>query len=101
MVEARNLPKVQYFGGKANPYVIMSCGTSEFKTKTKKQDLNPKWDERFELKVKGWTEQKIKLKFRVKSEVFMGRDDFMGGTEVKLLPGVNLKPGKIFEQWWE
>ena len=30
-----------------------------------------------------------------------GRDDFMGGVEVKLLPGVNLKPGKIFEQWWE
>jgi Ca2+-dependent lipid-binding protein len=46
--EARNLPAVN-LGGKSDPYLRFSLENQQFKTKVKKRNLNPKWEQEFEL----------------------------------------------------
>lgn len=48
VIEARNLP-VMDIGGKSDPYCRLKVGEQEYKTRKKKRDLNPHWDQQFEL----------------------------------------------------
>ena len=48
LVEARNLvPKDTFMmgmvKGKSDPYAVLRVGNSQFKTKTIKENLNPRW----------------------------------------------------------
>ena len=35
--------------GKSDPYAILRVGNSQFKSKTIKENLNPRWDETYEV----------------------------------------------------
>ena len=84
IISGHNLPNADVgFGNKSDPYVkIHAPNHSPKKTKTKKNTLNPKWDEEFIIKVSPGIEQKILL------EVFdydhLTSDDFLGKVELNL-----------------
>ena len=46
--EARNVPGLD-LTGKSDPYLKLKLEEQEFKTKVKKRNLNPKWDQSFDL----------------------------------------------------
>jgi hypothetical protein len=57
--QAKNLPAVDGTGKKASsdPYVVLkTSGGKKENTKTKKKDLNPKWQENFAMKIKDLSE---------------------------------------------
>eukprot|EP00127_Corallochytrium_limacisporum_P005232 Clim_evm49s201 gene=Clim_evmTU49s201 len=65
----------------SDPYVILSAGVNQFKTKVINKNLNPVWNETFHLPVE---EFPLVLKFKVYDRDRFDSDDFLGTATVSL-----------------
>ncbi|CAL8372099.1 unnamed protein product [Arctogadus glacialis] len=100
LVEARNLvPKDTYMmgmvKGKSDPYAVLRVGNSQFKTKTIKENLNPRWtNEVYEFVVHEAPGQELDL------ELFdedTDKDDFLGRHILDL---GDVKKEKELDKWF-
>ena len=81
-------------GGTSDPYAIVEVGKEKRKTKVIKKDLNPEWDEKFELVV---TDVNSMLKVTIWDKDLIGSDDLIGETMIPLETIVGQKaPQKWF-----
>uniref|UniRef100_A0A3Q3BH52 Extended synaptotagmin-like protein 1b n=1 Tax=Kryptolebias marmoratus TaxID=37003 RepID=A0A3Q3BH52_KRYMA len=86
LLEAQNLvAKDNLMGGmvkgKSDPYVKISVGSNTFKSHVIKENLNPTWNEMYEVVLSGHSDQDIKFEAFDKD---MDSDDFLGRFSVKL-----------------
>ena len=78
---ARGLKKMDFFG-KADPYVVLSLGSQTVKTKTIRKNLNPIWNETFQLSLA--TTMEDSLIATVYDWDQASRDDPMGRVVIPL-----------------
>uniref|UniRef100_A0AAQ5XQ96 Extended synaptotagmin-like protein 1b n=1 Tax=Amphiprion ocellaris TaxID=80972 RepID=A0AAQ5XQ96_AMPOC len=86
LLEAQNLvAKDNLMGGmvkgKSDPYVKINIGGVTFKSHVIKENLNPKWNEMYELVLSGHSVQEIKIEAFDKD---LDSDDFLGRFNIKL-----------------
>ncbi|XP_031423057.1 extended synaptotagmin-1 isoform X3 [Clupea harengus] len=98
LLEAQNLvakDKVMGMGkGKSDPYVKIYIGDMTFKSHVIKENLNPTWNEMYELVLKG------NMNLDVKFEVFdkdLDSDDFLGRFKLRLSDIIN---SQFTDQWY-
>ncbi|KAJ8255904.1 hypothetical protein COCON_G00197680 [Conger conger] len=99
LVEAQNLIAKDTFmlgmvKGKSDPYAVMRVGTSHFKSKTVKENLDPRWDEVYEFVVHEAPGQELEV------ELFdedTDKDDFLGRFSLDL--GDVMKE-RIVDKWY-
>ena len=77
---ARDLEAMD-IGGSSDPYVIMALGDYKLRSNVIKKNLNPKWDQNFELIVYDWS---VPLQVSVWDNDALSADDVIGETEVWL-----------------
>ncbi|XP_076869937.1 extended synaptotagmin-1 [Brachyhypopomus gauderio] len=87
LMEAQNLvPKDNLMGGivkgKSDPYVAINVGGSTFKSHVIKENLNPTWNEMFEVVLTDLPGQDISIEVFDKDMDM--KDDFMGRLKIKL-----------------
>eukprot|EP00659_Diplonema_papillatum_P010145 gene10145-15599_t len=92
IVQARNVQDKDTFS-KSDPYCQVSCEGKKYKTKTKKNNLNPMWDETFMFMVANTAT--AQLKFELFDDDW-GKDPSLGHCT---LPVNSLFKGVVFEQW--
>ncbi|MBN3307532.1 EST2B protein, partial [Amia calva] len=81
--------------GKSDPYTILRVGTQKFKSKTVKENLDPRWNEVFEFVVHEAPGQELEI------EVFdedTDKDDFLGSHQLDL--GGVMKD-RVIDEWYE
>jgi hypothetical protein len=62
----------------SDPYVKLTCGKQHFKTKVKRRDLNPQWNETFELRFESLEELRHEdISIEVKDWDRFGKNDLM------------------------
>eukprot|EP00603_Paraphysomonas_imperforata_P008167 CAMPEP_0114445816 /NCGR_PEP_ID=MMETSP0103-20121206/18862_1 /TAXON_ID=37642 ORGANISM="Paraphysomonas imperforata, Strain PA2" /NCGR_SAMPLE_ID=MMETSP0103 /ASSEMBLY_ACC=CAM_ASM_000201 /LENGTH=1169 /DNA_ID=CAMNT_0001617527 /DNA_START=69 /DNA_END=3578 /DNA_ORIENTATION=- len=74
-------------GGKSDPYVVVRLGKIKFKTKTKKNNLNPEYDEEFTLEWKHpeqSSEEDDTLCLDVMDKDLLSKDDLLGKCVIPL-----------------
>ncbi|KAJ9585516.1 hypothetical protein L9F63_002717, partial [Diploptera punctata] len=79
VVEAKQLMNMD-FGGKSDPYAIITVGAQEFRTQTINNTINPKWDFWCEFQIEEMKGQKLAAVLYDKDTT--GQDDFLGRNEV-------------------
>ncbi|XP_027002943.2 extended synaptotagmin-1 [Tachysurus fulvidraco] len=87
LMEGKNLiPKDNLMGGmvkgKSDPYVVINIGGSTFKSLVVKENLNPTWNEMFEVVLTDLPGQDLTLEVFDKDMDM--KDDFMGRLKIKL-----------------
>ncbi|GAA6088070.1 extended synaptotagmin-1, partial [Tachysurus ichikawai] len=87
LFEGKNLiPKDNLMGGmvkgKSDPYVVINIGGSTFKSHVIKENLNPTWNEMFEVVLTDLPGQDLTLEVFDKDMDM--KDDFMGRLKIKL-----------------
>ncbi|KAH7372384.1 hypothetical protein KP509_17G001200 [Ceratopteris richardii] len=83
---------------RSDPYVKLSIGEHEVKTRVKLNDLNPKWNEELTLAV---SDSRLPLKLCVLDRDIFKADDKMGDAEIKLgmlVTAAKLKAGLQFQE---
>ena len=85
--------------GKMDPYLKISCGTNEFKTKVaKNKGKAPDWNETFTFSVMG--EQNVKIEAYDSDSA--GSDDLLGTDSISLarafLHGSDMEPKKLYDK---
>ncbi|XP_041638932.1 extended synaptotagmin-1 [Cheilinus undulatus] len=98
LLEAQNLvAKDNLMGGmvkgKSDPYVKINIGGSAFKSHVIKENLNPTWNEMFEVVLMGNSVQEIKFEAFDKD---LDSDDFLGRFSIKLIEVIR---SKYTDQW--
>ncbi|XP_061583523.1 extended synaptotagmin-1 isoform X2 [Cololabis saira] len=99
LLEAQNLvAKDNLMGGmvkgKSDPYVKINVGGVAFKSHTIKENLNPTWNEMYEVVLNGNNDQDIKFEAFDKD---LDSDDFLGRFSVKLNEVVR---SQYTDQWF-
>ncbi|XP_017271509.1 extended synaptotagmin-1 [Kryptolebias marmoratus] len=99
LLEAQNLvAKDNLMGGmvkgKSDPYVKISVGSNTFKSHVIKENLNPTWNEMYEVVLSGHSDQDIKFEAFDKD---MDSDDFLGRFSVKLSEVIR---SQYTDQWF-
>eukprot|EP01119_Soliformovum_irregulare_P013041 TRINITY_DN3438_c0_g1_i1.p1 TRINITY_DN3438_c0_g1~~TRINITY_DN3438_c0_g1_i1.p1 ORF type:complete len:195 (+),score=65.14 TRINITY_DN3438_c0_g1_i1:80-586(+) len=92
--EARYLSAMDV-SGKSDPYCKIKLESQEYKTKTIKKSLNPKWDQDYEFFV---TERRAELEIHVFDWDRFSKDEFMGRMSLKI---GNMKDGETAEHWYK
>nr|XP_033802618.1 extended synaptotagmin-3 [Geotrypetes seraphini] len=97
--EAEDLiPKDTYLRGiikgKSDPYTVVRVGTQTFRTKTIKENLNPKWHEMFEFVVHEVPGQDLEVDLYDEDP---DKDDFLGSLVI-CLEGV--MKDKVVDEWF-
>ncbi|KAM9319372.1 extended synaptotagmin-1 [Gastrophryne carolinensis] len=98
MVEAENLiAKDNFMGGmikgKSDPYVVVRAGGKSVRTKVVKENLNPWWNQAFEILVTDVPGQDIEFRVFDKD---IDKDDFLGSCKV---PVKNVIKQKTIDEW--
>ncbi|XP_031566724.1 extended synaptotagmin-2-A-like isoform X2 [Actinia tenebrosa] len=108
VIEAKDLVKKDigvFKKGSSDPYAVITVGAQTFKTETKEETLNPKWDEVFEVFVDNSQGQKIKIQLFDKDKA--SDDESLGSVEADIstvvqqgsadlwLPLENVESGQI------
>uniref|UniRef100_A0AAQ5Z1W9 Extended synaptotagmin-like protein 1b n=1 Tax=Amphiprion ocellaris TaxID=80972 RepID=A0AAQ5Z1W9_AMPOC len=93
LLEAQNLvAKDNLMGGmvkgKSDPYVKINIGGVTFKSHVIKENLNPKWNEMYELVLSGHSVQEIKIEAFDKD---LDSDDFLGRCVSEVSPASEIK----------
>ncbi|KAJ8252798.1 hypothetical protein GJAV_G00205700 [Gymnothorax javanicus] len=99
LVEAQDLIAKDSFmmgmvKGKSDPYAVVRVGTSHFKSKTIKENLNPRWNEVYEFVVHEAPGQELEV------EVFdedTDKDDFLGRLNLDL---GDVMRERIIDKWY-
>ncbi|XP_076612847.1 uncharacterized protein LOC143336510 [Chaetodon auriga] len=99
LLEAQNLvAKDNLMGGmvkgKSDPYVKINIGGVAFKSHVIKENLNPTWNEMYELVLSGHSVQEIKFEAYDKD---LDSDDFLGRFSVKLNEVIR---SQYTDQWY-
>ncbi|CAG06731.1 unnamed protein product, partial [Tetraodon nigroviridis] len=99
LLEAQNLvAKDNLMGGmvkgKSDPYVKISIGGAVFKSHVIKENLNPTWNEMYELVLNGHTDHEIKIEAYDKD---LDNDDFLGRFSVRLNEVIR---SQYTDQWY-
>ncbi|XP_047438070.1 extended synaptotagmin-1 [Mugil cephalus] len=99
LLEAQNLvAKDNLMGGmvkgKSDPYVKINVGGVNFKSHVIKENLNPTWNEMYEVVLRGHSVQEIKLEAFDKD---LDSDDFLGRFSVKLNEVIR---SQYTDQWY-
>ncbi|KAL3796651.1 hypothetical protein HJC23_009951 [Cyclotella cryptica] len=82
IIRGVNLKAGQGVFGRADPYITLRLGSTEFRTKTDKNGgKNPEWDEEFHWEIT--TERELEIEIMDKEIV--GEDKFMGTARVGIL----------------
>ena len=92
VMACRNLYNKETFG-KSDPYVVVSCGDKKYKTTTKKNTLNPSWEEKFTFMIADPETTQLQLEVWDNNMV---RDEKMGIFNVSLS---GLTKGKVEDNW--
>eukprot|EP01080_Neovahlkampfia_damariscottae_P002967 gene2967-4977_t len=93
-VEGRNLA-IKDITGSSDPYIIFKTSSNLLKTTTIYKNLNPIWNEQFNVEVHELSEE---LEVCVMDEDLFKYDDFMGKFSVSIK---ELKSGKEMDQWYK
>ncbi|XP_061904308.1 extended synaptotagmin-1 [Entelurus aequoreus] len=80
--------------GKSDPYVKVSVGSVTFKSHVIKENLNPTWNEMYEVVLKSCDVQNIQLEAFDKD---LDSDDFLGRLSVKLS---DVMRSQFIDQWY-
>uniref|UniRef100_A0A671Y6W1 Extended synaptotagmin 1 n=1 Tax=Sparus aurata TaxID=8175 RepID=A0A671Y6W1_SPAAU len=97
LLEAQNLvakDNIMMMKGKSDPYVKINIGAVAFKSHVIKENLNPTWNEMYEVVLCGNSVQEIKFEAFDKD---LDSDDFLGRCGVALLL---LQPTLSLLQWY-
>lgn len=104
VIEARDLPKMDMFSGKADPYAVVSVhpaaasgDKSDKRTETKWKNLNPVWDETFVIQPIVNRHNAFVKVIMMDAEKF-GDDDFM--AEIRI-PLDALADQEMRDQWYD
>eukprot|EP01052_Picozoa_sp_SAG31_P004618 SAG31_NODE_193_length_20735_cov_15.125509_2_plen_5371_part_00 len=80
VVEAKGLPKMDLFGS-VDPFTLVKCGQTQFRTPTVRNNRAPKWGTKFKF-------PKVTLESQVALEVYdhdlAGSDDLMGSLKINV-----------------
>ncbi|XP_068123727.1 extended synaptotagmin-1 [Hyperolius riggenbachi] len=98
LIEAENLiAKDNFMGGmikgKSDPYVVVRSGGKSVRTKVVKENLNPRWDQAFEILVTDVPGQDLEFKVFDKD---IDKDDFLGSCKI---PVKNVIKQKTIDEW--
>ncbi|XP_077339533.1 extended synaptotagmin-1 isoform X2 [Lithobates pipiens] len=98
LLEAENLiAKDNFMGGmikgKSDPYVVVRAGGKSVQTKVIKENLNPRWDQAFEILVTDVPGQDIEFQVFDKD---IDKDDFLGRCKV---PVKSVLKQKTIDEW--
>ncbi|XP_053554003.1 extended synaptotagmin-3 [Bombina bombina] len=99
LIEARNLiPKDTYLRGiikgKSDPYAVLKVGTQCFKSKTIKENLNPKWNEFYEFVIHEVPGQDLEVDLFDEDP---DKDDFLGSMVVNL---EGVMRDRVVQEWF-
>uniref|UniRef100_A0AAY4DAR5 Extended synaptotagmin-1 n=1 Tax=Denticeps clupeoides TaxID=299321 RepID=A0AAY4DAR5_9TELE len=97
LVEARNLVAKDKFMGKAaksDPYVKVRVGGMTFKSHVIKENLNPTWNEMYEVVLTQLPGQEVQLELFDKD---LDEDDFLGRLKISLR---DLISAQLTDQWY-
>nr|XP_032808020.1 myoferlin-like isoform X1 [Petromyzon marinus] len=82
---ARDLPNVEKFGKKSDPYTRLTYKGEQKKTKTIENELNPEWNEALEFDLKGFPlEASSVLVVEVKDYEKIGKSRLLGSAQIQL-----------------
>ncbi|KAI1296773.1 Multiple C2 and transmembrane domain-containing protein 1 [Halotydeus destructor] len=81
LVEGKNLPSKDE-NGLSDPYVKFRLGNEKYRSKVIPKELNPKWNEQFDLHT--FPDQSKVLEVIVYDKDFHGKDDFIGKCTINL-----------------
>ncbi|XP_060775117.1 extended synaptotagmin-1 [Neoarius graeffei] len=100
LLEGQNLiPKDNLMGGmvkgKSDPYIIINIGGSTFKSRAIKENLNPTWNEMYEVVLTELPGQDLSLEVFDKDMDM--KDDFMGRLKIKLS---DIITSKHMDKWF-
>jgi hypothetical protein len=95
VIEAKDLPVKDKLTGSSDPYVVVQVGKQKHKTKVKKKNLNPVWDELFTFNINNPYQETLCME--VRDYDFLSKDDPMGHIYVPL---ANLFRGKELDCWF-
>ncbi|XP_036956344.1 extended synaptotagmin-1 isoform X2 [Acanthopagrus latus] len=97
LLEAQNLvakDNIMMMKGKSDPYVKINIGAVAFKSNVIKENLNPTWNEMYEVVLSGNAVQEIKFEAFDKD---LDSDDFLGRFSVKLNDVIR---SQYTDQWY-
>ncbi|XP_048379307.1 extended synaptotagmin-1 isoform X1 [Stegostoma tigrinum] len=99
LLEAENLIAKDNFmkgimKGKSDPYVKVRAGAQSFRSKTIKENLNPKWHEMYEVIVNHVPGQELEFELFDKD---VDKDDFLGRLKISYKDIMN---SKIKDEWF-
>ncbi|XP_018094130.1 extended synaptotagmin-3 isoform X2 [Xenopus laevis] len=99
LIEAENLiPKDNYLKGiirgKSDPYAVLRIGNQTFKSKTIKENLNPKWGEMYEFVVHEVPGQDLEVDLYDEDP---DKDDFLGSLVIGL---EGIMKDRVAEEWF-
>uniref|UniRef100_A0A6I8Q5Y6 Extended synaptotagmin-3 n=2 Tax=Xenopus tropicalis TaxID=8364 RepID=A0A6I8Q5Y6_XENTR len=104
ILEAKELIAQDFLTGKSDPYVVVHCGGRTEKTKVINRNLNPCWNEMFEMSFSDLPGQEIEFEIY---DSDLEKDDFLGICQISLeevmkegsidtwLPLKNVPSGKL------
>uniref|UniRef100_A0A8D0HB73 Extended synaptotagmin-3 n=1 Tax=Sphenodon punctatus TaxID=8508 RepID=A0A8D0HB73_SPHPU len=93
LLEAENLVPKDHFSlrGKSDPYALLRVGTVQFRSKTIQRDLNPIWNEMFEV-WQVWKDLEIDV-----YDEDTDKDDFLGSLLINLR---DVMKDRIVDEWF-
>ncbi|XP_075466049.1 extended synaptotagmin-3 [Ascaphus truei] len=99
LIEAENLiPKDTYLKGiikgKSDPYAVLRVGNQTFKSKTIKENLNPRWEELYELVVHEVPGQDLEVDLYDEDP---DKDDFLGSLVINL---EGVMKDRVVDEWF-
>ncbi|KAM6979701.1 extended synaptotagmin-1-like [Aplochiton taeniatus] len=99
LLEAQNLiAKDNLMGGmvkgKSDPYVKINMGDAKFKSHVIKENLNPIWNEMYQMVVSGPTSQEIQFEVYDKD---LDSDDFLGRFSIRLIDVIR---SQYTDEWY-
>ncbi|KAG7278869.1 hypothetical protein CRUP_036383 [Coryphaenoides rupestris] len=80
--------------GKSDPYAKVTMGEHEFKSHVIKEDLNPTWNEMYEVVMKPQSGLEVKVELYDED---MGKDDFLGRLKVSL---ADIIQSQCTDEWY-
>ena len=93
IIAARGLEAMDS-NGTSDPYVVVHVGSEKRKTKVIQKDLNPQWNEKFDILV---TDVQGTLRLQVYDKDLIGSDDLIGET---MIPLSTIVGKKLTQKWY-
>ena len=93
VIEATDIAKMDI--NASDPYCILKTSSQEMKTRVKKNDMHPRWNEEFHFNITSPSSGALDIKMRDKD---IKNDDDMSTLNIQLCA---LPVGQIVDQWYD